>query len=74
MTWLASDLLLRRVAAARHGEAADFREDQMKDYSRVDIEGSGRLKAADFPLATIAVVGSIVALKAFLLAFLLVSI
>ena len=46
----------------------------MKDYSRVDIEGSRRLKAADFPLATIAVVGSIVALKAFLLAFLLVSI
>lgn len=74
MTWPASDLLLRRVKAARDGAVLDFRKDEMKDYSRVDIEGSGRLSVADFPLATIAIVGSIVALKAFLLVFLLVSI
>lgn len=45
-----------------------------KNYSRVDIEGSGgRLSMADFSIGAIAVVGSIVALKMFLLAFLLVS-
>ena len=45
-----------------------------KNYSRVDIEGSGtRLTMADFPLGALAVVGAIVALKMFLLAFLVVS-
>ena len=46
----------------------------MKDYSRVEIEGSGGLSAGDFPLATVAVVGSIAALTGFLFVFLLVSI
>jgi len=71
----ASELLLRRVSAARDGAALDFREgDMSKDYAEVDIDGSDKLTLSDFPLTTIAVVGSIVALKAFLLAFVLVSI
>jgi hypothetical protein len=70
----ASELLLRRVSAARNSVALNFREDAMKDYSRVEIEGSGGLSAGDFPLATVAVVGSIVALTGFLFVFLLVSI
>lgn len=71
----ASELLLRRVAAARNAAALHFREDDMsKNYSRIDIDSSGRLSAADFPLATIATVGAIVAFTAFLLVFLLVSI
>ena len=45
-----------------------------KDYSRVEIDGSAKLSVGDFPFATIAVLGSIVALKVFLLVFLLVSI
>lgn len=44
-----------------------------KDYSHVDIDGSGKLSVSDFPLTTIAIVASIVALTAFLLVFLLVS-
>ena len=49
-------------------------ENEMKNYSRIDIDGSGkRLSMADIPFATVAVVGSIVALTIFLLAFLLVS-
>ena len=71
----ASELLLRRVIAARNGAALDFRKAEMsKNYSQVDIDGSGKLTASDFPLATIAVVGAIVAAKLFLLAFVLVSI
>jgi hypothetical protein len=71
----ASELLLRRVAAARNAATLQFREDDMsKNYSRIDIDSPGRLSAADFPLATIAAVGAIIALTAFLLAFLLVSI
>jgi len=71
----ASELLLRRVIAARNGAALDFREGEMtKDYSRVEIDGSAKLSVGDFPFATIAVLGSIVALKVFLLVFLLVSI
>ncbi|HEX6603346.1 MAG TPA: hypothetical protein VF027_00515 [Sphingomicrobium sp.] len=45
-----------------------------KNYSRIDIDGPGTpLTMADFPLAAVVVVGSIVALTLFLLAFLLVS-
>ena len=44
-----------------------------KDYSKIDIDGTGRLSLADFPLATVAVVASIIALSVFLLAFLLFS-
>lgn len=44
-----------------------------QDYSRVEIDGSGKLSASDFPFATVAIVGSIVALTGFLLVFLLVS-
>ncbi len=70
----ASEVLLRRVVAARDGMALNFREGEMtKDYSQVDIDGSGKLNLADFPMATIAIVGSIVALTAFLFVFLLVS-
>jgi hypothetical protein len=71
----ASELLLRRVIAARNGAALDFREGEMsRNYSQVDIDGSGKLVPSDFPLATIGVVGAIVAVKLFLLTFLLVSI
>ena len=45
-----------------------------KNYAHLDIDSPGRLRAADFPLATIAAVGAIVAFTAFLLAFVLVSI
>ncbi len=70
-----SELLLRRVMAARSGEALDLKESEMnKNYSQVDIDGSGRLLPSDFPPATLAIVGAIVAVKLFLLAFLLVSI
>ena len=70
----ASELLLRRVAAARIAGAMNSREDQMtKDYSRVDIDASGSLGAHDFPVATVAAVGSIVRLTVFLIMFLLVS-
>jgi hypothetical protein len=51
-----------------------FMEYEMSNYSRIDIDGTGgRLSFADFPLATVAIVGSIIALTLFLLAFLLVS-
>ena len=70
----ASELLLRRVTAARNAVALSLGEDGMpKDYSRIEIDGSGKLSASDFPVATVAVVGSIVALTGFLLVFLLVS-
>lgn len=70
----ASELLLRRVTAARNAVALTLGEDGMtKDYSRIEIDGSGKLSASDFPFATVAVVGSIVALTGFLLVFLLVS-
>jgi hypothetical protein len=70
----ASELLLRRVSAARNAVALSLGEDGMpKNYSRVEIDGSGKLSASDLPFATIAVVGSIVALTGFLLVFLLVS-
>jgi hypothetical protein len=70
----ASELLLRRVNAARNAVALNFREDGMaQDYSRIEIDGSDKLSASDFPFATVAVVGSIVALTGFLLLFLLVS-
>ena len=56
------------------GELHSKEDEMTKNYSRVDIEGSGgRLSMADFSIGAIAVVGSIVALKMFLLAFLLVS-
>lgn len=45
-----------------------------KNYSRVDIDSPGRLSLADFPVATIAAIGAIIAFTVFLLAFLLVSI
>ena len=71
----ASELLLRRVTAARNAVALNSGENDLpKDYSRIEIDGSAKLGAGDFPLATVAVVGSIVALTAFLLLFLLVSI
>jgi hypothetical protein len=70
----ASELLLRRVTAARNAVALNLREDEMgKDYSRIEIDGVRKLGVSDFPLATVAVVGSIVALTGFLLLFLLVS-
>lgn len=70
----ASELLLRRVTAARNATALDFGEDDMaKNYSRVEIDGSGKLSSGDFPFATVAAIGSIVALTAFLLVFLFVS-
>ena len=52
-----------------------FMEYEMaKDYSRIDIDGGGGpLSFADFPMGTVAIVGSIIALTVFLLAFLLVS-
>jgi hypothetical protein len=72
---IASELLLRRVTAARNAVALPLREDDMsKNYSRVDIDSPGKLSLADFPLATIAAIGAIIAFTAFLLAFLLVSI
>ena len=71
----ATELLLRRVNAARNAVATHSREDEMsKNYSHFDIDSAGRLSASDFPLATIAAVGAIVAFTAFLLAFVLVSI
>jgi hypothetical protein len=52
-----------------------FMEYQMsKDYSQIDIDGpGGRLSFGDVSFGTFAVVGAIVALTIFLLAFLLVS-
>lgn len=44
-----------------------------KDYSQIDIDGPGRLSFGDVSFGTFAVVGAIVALTIFLLAFLLVS-
>ena len=71
----ASELLLRRVAAAREAAAVPFNEDDMsKNYSRIDIDSPGRLRLADFSVATVAAIGAIIAFTAFLLAFLLVSI
>lgn len=69
----ASELLLRRVTAARNAWALNSKEDEMKDYSRIDIDTSGRLGMGDFPLGTVAAVASIIGLTVFLLMFLLVS-